>query len=85
MKRRRQLTEDNTDKSENNELTDNQETEVSCNNSSIEPRARQSPHVLRRTQSTIQSKDGKEGETNLGQPTHDDGQEETEKSRNGWR
>ena len=42
------LTEDNTDKSENNKLTDNQETEVSRNYSSIELRARQSSHKLRR-------------------------------------
>ena len=47
MKQRWQLTEDNADKSENNKLTDNQETEVSRNNSSIESRARQSSHKLR--------------------------------------
>ena len=48
MKQRRQLTEDNADKGENNKLADNQETEVSRNNSSIELRARQSSHKLKR-------------------------------------
>ena len=48
MKPTWQLTEDDADKSENNKLTDNQETKVSRNNSSIELRARQSSHKLRR-------------------------------------
>ena len=55
MKRRWQLTEDNVDKSENKKLSDNQKREVFRNNSSIELRARQSSHKLKRIKSATQS------------------------------